>query len=127
MDYKNISEALEQLQKCNFEDGIGHPLENNTAFIYLKELSEKFPMLVGDKVEVEVFGEIAGVRTSVKKTGTVLKMERTMGQLPIGKKTYAFHHIHAYIYNEDSLDVNGNRNKKEEPFLKKMIWSDKNA
>ena len=119
-DYKNLKEALEQLEKCKFVDEIGHPIENNTAFEYLKMLADKFPMLVGDEVEVEVFGEIAGVKTSVKKTGTVLKMERTTGQLPIGGTSYAFHHIHAYIYNEDALNLSA---KDRAPhFLKKMIW-----
>lgn len=123
--YKNIAQALEQLEKCKFVDEIGHPIENNTAFIYLKELSEKFPMFIGDKVEVEVFGEIAGVKTSVKKIGTVLRVEKTKGQLPTGQKTYAFEHIHAYIYDIDGIGVDGNDNVKY--FSKKMIWSSKNV
>lgn len=41
IEYKNIKEALEQLEKCKFIDEIEHPLENNTAFVYLKELSLK--------------------------------------------------------------------------------------
>jgi transposase-like protein len=39
MKYLNIKEALEQLKKCEFNDTIGHPLENNTAFIYLDSLT----------------------------------------------------------------------------------------
>lgn len=35
---KGIKEALEQLEKCKFVDEVGHPIENNTAFIYLKKL-----------------------------------------------------------------------------------------
>ncbi len=124
-NYKNIKEALEQLEKCVFKDEIHNPLENNTAFIYLKELSKKFPILIGDEVEVEVFGEIAGIRTSVKKKGTVLKMEKTVGQLPTGKKTYAFNHIHAYIYEDDALEMSDKT--RPTPFSVQMIWHDKNV
>ena len=36
----NIKEIYEQLLKCNFTDEVGNSIENNTAFIRLKELSE---------------------------------------------------------------------------------------
>ena len=36
----NINEIYEQLLKCNFTDEVGNSIENNTAFIRLKELSE---------------------------------------------------------------------------------------
>ncbi|KAA0941611.1 hypothetical protein FQ087_20865 [Sporosarcina sp. ANT_H38] len=35
----NLKEIVEQLQKCGFECEAG-PLENNTAFIELKELAD---------------------------------------------------------------------------------------
>ena len=36
----NIKGIYEQLLKCNFTDEVGNSIENNTAFIRLKELSE---------------------------------------------------------------------------------------
>lgn len=38
MKYKNVTEAIKQLEKCKFIDEQNHPIENNTAFVYLKEL-----------------------------------------------------------------------------------------
>ena len=117
MNYKNIKEALEQLEKCKFTDEIGHPLENNTAFIYLKELGEKFPMLIGDEVEVEVFGEIAGIKTSVKQTGKVNKMVYSCEQ-PDGN-TSAKYIITAEI---GKLAHSSAYARNNPPFEKKRIW-----
>ena len=38
--FETLQECIEQLEKCEFEDTIGHPLKNNVAFIQLKELSQ---------------------------------------------------------------------------------------
>lgn len=36
---KTIKEIVEQLAKCNYSDELGHPLENNIAFIRLSQLA----------------------------------------------------------------------------------------
>lgn len=36
----NLKEIVEQLEKCKFTDEIGHPLENNVAFVELKKMAE---------------------------------------------------------------------------------------
>lgn len=38
--YKTIKEIVDQLKYCKFIDNNGHPLELNTAFCRLKEISE---------------------------------------------------------------------------------------
>lgn len=35
-----LNEIIEQLEKCAFRDEIGHPIENNTAFVELKRMIE---------------------------------------------------------------------------------------
>ncbi len=118
--YKNIKEALDQLRKCNFTDDIGHPIENNIAFIYLEELSEKFKFLPGDKIEVEVHGRIAGVETSVCKEGYVNSIEVYYEQ-PDGN-TSAKYIYEASIYDDDCIY----RNKdKVSPFKKERLWVSK--
>ncbi len=54
----NLNEIVEQLERCGFECEAG-PLENNTAFIALKELAESEDFLttilpVGDGLLVAV-------------------------------------------------------------------------
>ena len=39
-NFETLKDCISQLEKCEFKDPIGHPIENNVAFIQLKELSE---------------------------------------------------------------------------------------
>jgi hypothetical protein len=39
--YMTLTEIVEQLELCKFRDEIGHPLENNVAFIELKKKAEE--------------------------------------------------------------------------------------
>ncbi len=96
-EYKTIEQALEQLNKCKFEDEIGHPLENNTAFIFLNELSSylnihiKYP--IGKIVEIEISGEIAGVSATVKKDVMVKSITYTLKQLSGEKPATKYYQI----------------------------------
>ena len=38
--YSYIKNIVEQLEKCNFKDEVGNPLENNIAFIVLKTMQK---------------------------------------------------------------------------------------
>tara|TARA_R110000772_G_scaffold266263_1_gene388550 strand:- start:775 stop:987 length:213 start_codon:yes stop_codon:yes gene_type:complete len=38
MEY--LTQIIEQIEKCGFTDKLGHPIENNIAFIALKEHSK---------------------------------------------------------------------------------------
>ncbi len=96
-EYKTMEQALEQLSKCKFEDEIGHPLENNTAFIFLNELSSdlnlyiKYP--IGKIVEVEITGKIAGVLAIVKKDVRVKSITYTLKQHSGAKPATKYYQI----------------------------------
>ena len=36
-----LQEILEQLKFCKFKDEVGHPLENNVAFVELQKLADE--------------------------------------------------------------------------------------
>jgi hypothetical protein len=40
MEYESLKEIVAQLEKCKFKDELGHNIENNLAFIALKEHSK---------------------------------------------------------------------------------------
>ncbi len=119
--YKNIAEAMEQLEKCKFVDEIGHPIENNTAFIYLKKIAQKNPILIGDEIEVEVFGEIAEVKTSIKRKGFVNKIEETFcqwdGRVQAKRRTIAYVYINKPNVNMKVKDM--------KPFKSVIVSEDK--
>lgn len=39
-EYTNLKQVVDQLEWCKYTNEHGGPLENNTAFIFLKKLSE---------------------------------------------------------------------------------------
>jgi hypothetical protein len=69
-----LKKIVEHIEKCGFKDEVGHNIENHISFIELKRLAKMYPVLLGDELEVDVEGKIAGVRTSVKKKGRVLSL-----------------------------------------------------
>lgn len=55
MNFTNLKEVVEQLEKCKFTDEIGHPLENNRAFQFLKEIAEESPIPCPYYDETEIY------------------------------------------------------------------------
>lgn len=40
-EHTTLKQIVEQLESCKFTDEIGHPIENNVAFMVLKQRAEK--------------------------------------------------------------------------------------
>ncbi len=76
----------------------------------INELKKKYSsqlepsIKIGQEIEVEVFGEIAGVTTSIKRKGFVNKIEETFsqwdGNSPAKRRTVAY-----VYYERPSIDV----------------------
>lgn len=116
----NNFEAIEQLKKCGYKDEQGHKIENNAAFIWLENMQDKeTPKYeLGREYEVEVFGEIEGIRTSVKKNGICLKIIREFIQLD-GKDCAKWHNF-AFFYNVGTIN-NSFKLEETRPFLKEKF------
>ena len=54
--YNTIEEIVRQLEWCEFNDKMGHPLEKNTAFIALKLL--KHPKKLSNDLSAVVSGSL---------------------------------------------------------------------